>query len=119
MKSYLNLIGALAMTVGLAAPAAWADNAHRHGHQHHQHDAQSVAVTAQGIGEVRAIGKNGTSLVMHHEPMPELNWPAMVMRFAVADAELTEGLGVGDKVSFRIREVSEGEFEIDRLAPLE
>ena len=42
----------------------------------------------------------GASITLNHAPVPALEWPSMVMPFALADAALVDGIEPGDKVEF-------------------
>jgi Cu(I)/Ag(I) efflux system membrane fusion protein len=42
----------------------------------------------------------GASITLNHAPVPALEWPRMVMPFALADAALVDGIEPGDKVEF-------------------
>ena len=52
-----------------------------------------------------------------HEPIPELNWPAMTMDFPVAQGVKLEGLKPDSKMRFRIREGDDGRYQIDAIRP--
>lgn len=66
-------------------------------------DAPSVDVSShmyKGTGKIKSIAEDHRSLRIFHDPIPELKWPAMNMRFEVADHDLTYPLEVGDTVRF-------------------
>ena len=42
----------------------------------------------------------GASITLNHAPVPALEWPSMVMPFALEDAALVDGIEPGDKVEF-------------------
>ncbi|MDR1310614.1 MAG: copper-binding protein [Burkholderiaceae bacterium] len=65
----------------------------------HNHAAQKT-ITASGT--VRSVDTQGGKLVIHHQPISELNWPAMTMPFRVADSALLQGVNPGDKVRFTL-----------------
>ena len=64
-----------------------------------------TAYRAEGV--IRGIDAQQGSVTIAHGPVPELNWPAMVMPFKVDAAQL-RGLAVGDAVEFRF---SNGEMD--------
>lgn len=84
-------------------------------HDDHHH-GKPEAETAEGVGEIREIHMDDGKITLHHEPMEELNWPAMTMDFVLDDAGLVEGLGAGDEVRF-LMEHGRGEFRILELEP--
>jgi len=77
--------------------------------------ASSVAQQWQGQGVIRAI--DARSLVIQHEAIPALKWPAMTMPFAVsADVDLS-AIKPGDGVTFTLVRAGDG-FQIISLTPL-
>ena len=54
--------------------------------------------TYTATGRITKIA--GASITLNHAPVPALEWPSMVMPFALADAALVEGLEPGDAVEF-------------------
>ncbi len=63
---------------------------------------QGAAGAHQASGRITAI--DGVSITIAHGPVPSLQWPGMTMAFALEDAALRRGLGVGDAVEFRFRQ---------------
>lgn len=65
--------------------------------------AQSVKPSAAPVvyetnGRIERL--QGTKITLSHDPVPALQWPAMTMEFALADAKLAQGLRAGDQVRF-------------------
>lgn len=103
-----SLFGAITLALALQVlPAlAQADNAMAKQDMDH-HDAADMAKadTADMIkadGTVLAIDVDALKVNLEHDPIPELNWPAMKMPFSVKDATLLEGLNVDDRVQFTL-----------------
>lgn len=69
-----------------------------------QHQAQQP-VESRGV--VKKVTPTKNKVVLDHEPIPELNWPAMKMGFKTAEGLNLEGLKEGDTVRFVI-ETHEG-----------
>jgi len=63
---------------------------------------------------VESIGKD--EIVLSHEPIPALKWPAMTMGFKPPAAGIPKDLRVGDSVSFEFRQGADGKFEISTIA---
>jgi membrane fusion protein, copper/silver efflux system len=61
-------------------------------------DSSEDIRTYTATGSVTRIAE--TSITLNHAPVPELEWPTMVMPFALADVALVEGLAPGDDVEF-------------------
>jgi len=70
--------------------------------------------TQRGVGKVESIGKD--EIVLSHEPIPALKWPAMTMGFKPPAAGIPKDLRVGDSVSFEFRQGADGKFEISTIA---
>ena len=56
----------------------------------------------EASGRITAL--SGETISIAHGPIADLNWPAMTMQFTLETAHLAHGIGVGDQVSFRIRQ---------------
>lgn len=65
---------------------------------------------ACGVGVIENIDTTKDMVVLNHQAIKTLNWPAMKMGFKVADHKLLDGLKVGQKVCFELK--TEGENEI-------
>jgi Cu/Ag efflux protein CusF len=97
------LLAALGLTLVLPALA---DNMNEMPHMQGKMPAGSAeptAKTAHGTGVVKDVDpKNGT-ITLDHQPIKDLNWPAMTMRFKVAKADLLKGVAVGQHVNFTLQ----------------
>ncbi|MEQ9662928.1 MAG: copper-binding protein [Parasphingopyxis sp.] len=65
-------------------------------------------------GEVTALSSDGVTV--EHDPVEEIDWPSMTMRFEVTDPVMTDALAVGDQVDFGFRE-SETGYEVISITP--
>lgn len=63
---------------------------------------KATAKTVSGIGTVVALNAAGKKITFNHEPMPEIDWPAMKMEFPVAPSVDLSKLKTGDKVRFTL-----------------
>ena len=61
----------------------------------------SEAKMAKGSGTVTAIDAAAGKITLDHEPIAELEWPAMNMGFG-AKPEMLKDIAVGDKVDFEL-----------------
>lgn len=57
------------------------------------------ATSASTTGVITAVDPAAKTITIAHEPVPELQWPAMTMTFQAPDADLT-AIKPGDQVSF-------------------
>ncbi|EEF26073.1 conserved hypothetical protein [Ricinus communis] len=61
------------------------------------HPKADVQKSYAAKGEVVVVDKAAGKVKLKHEAIPELDWPAMTMFFAVADKSQLESLAVGDQ----------------------
>jgi len=66
-------------------------------------------------GEVVAIDKAAGKVKLKHEPVPELDWPAMTMFFAVVDKSQLDALEVGNHVEFQFVKANNGAPQITQI----
>jgi Cu(I)/Ag(I) efflux system protein CusF len=62
------------------------------------------AKQAHGVGVVKQVDLAAGTIVISHEPIKELSWPAMTMMFKVADPSLLKNVSKGNKVQFTLEE---------------
>ncbi len=70
------------------------------------------------LGRVTALDPKARQVTLDHDPVPELDWPAMTMAFALADELPLEAFQVGSQVRFALRRAESG-FEIVAADPTE
>src|SRR3546814_634929 len=75
--------------------------------------APSASAFYESTGRIEQIAAD--SMTLSHAPVPALNWPAMTMRFRLADPHLARGFKRGDRVRFAFDQPPEGPT-IRRLA---
>jgi Cu(I)/Ag(I) efflux system protein CusF len=98
---------ALAAATPLAAPAATP------GHDAAHHDAKPAVAVARAtkhhaVGVVRSVDAAKGTVMIAHEPIASLGWPAMAMAFQVRDQRLLGKLRVGHTVEFDFEQTSGG-----------
>jgi Cu(I)/Ag(I) efflux system membrane fusion protein len=69
-------------------------------------NAQAARSLHETIGRVEEIAPDHVTL--SHDPVPDLNWPAMTMRFALGDPRLAKGFAEGDRVRFGFEQTPDG-----------
>ena len=62
-------------------------------------------------GEVRKVDKTAKKITIKHEPIRNLDMPAMTMVFQVRDSEMLDRVAAGDKVKFEAQKVN-GAFTV-------
>lgn len=78
---------------GIANTLTYANDAH------HQKIETQKSYAVQG--EIVTVDKDAGKVKLKHEPIPELDWPAMTMYFEVADKLQLDVLKAGDQVKFK------------------
>ena len=71
------------------------------GNKHTGKDAK--ATTHKAVAVVKGIDVAKGKVMLAHEPVKSLNWPAMTMAFAVKDKMLLDKLTVGKKVNVEFK----------------
>ncbi|MBV5276399.1 copper-binding protein, partial [bacterium] len=71
----------------------------------------------QANGTIEEIDSDSGTVVLRHDPIPSLKWPAMTMEFKVANGALLKSLKPGAKVAFEFVERGQGEWVITGLKP--
>jgi Cu(I)/Ag(I) efflux system membrane fusion protein len=69
----------------------------------------------RGEGRVESIGKE--DITISHGPIATLQWGPMTMGFKLPATGAPREIAVGDTVSFEIRQIKDGSFEITSIAP--
>lgn len=80
---------------------------------HHKTANNQTSYSAKG--EVVAVDKVSSKVKLKHDPVPELNWPAMTMFFNVADKSLLDTVKAGDQVEFEFVKVNGGSPLITKI----
>ena len=65
-----------------------------------------TAPTHQATGVVKSMDRAKSAVMLAHDPVKSLNWPAMTMPFTVKDKALLDKLQPGKKIEFQF--VQEG-----------
>ena len=73
--------------------------------------AESVAMTQ---GEVRKVDKEARRITIRHEPLQNLDMPAMTMVFQVKDPAMLDQVKPGDKVKFEAEKIG-GAFTVTKI----
>jgi len=84
------------------------------------YDHGAAPAATQGIpatGTVKNVDATAGKLVIAHDPIPALKWPAMVMDFRLADKALAGKVKAGDQVKFELKEGDKGVYLITTIEP--
>ena len=77
-------------------------------------EPKPVTVSHHAVGTLDSIETGGTVMVTH-EPVASLKWPAMTMEFVPANSALVAGLKPGVSIRFEFVERKPGEWVITKL----
>ncbi|WP_028022202.1 efflux RND transporter periplasmic adaptor subunit [Enterovibrio calviensis] len=70
------------------------------------------AETQWAKGEITDVMMGHRMLTINHEPVPEWNWPGMVMNFTFADGVEMEEFKSGQSIDFEMKKADSGQYEI-------
>ena len=87
------------------------------GHEGSDMEETAVPQTAEGEGIVKSIDLKAEKITLEHGPIAALNWPAMTMTFRVASPSLLDGVNVGTKVHFVLKN-DNGKPVVSEIHPL-
>jgi len=79
----------------------------------HGKSAESAAMTQ---GEVRKVDKDARRITIRHEPLQNLDMPAMTMVFRVKEPAMLDQVKAGDKVKFQAEKIG-GAFTVTKIEP--
>jgi Cu(I)/Ag(I) efflux system membrane fusion protein len=81
--------------------------------------AKAGSATHTGEGKVTGIDPAKGRVELDHGPIPSMNWPPMMMGFAVKDKSALARLKKGDAVEFELRGQpnKDGDYVIEKITP--
>lgn len=79
--------------------------------------ASTAVVAKLTSGEVRKVDAEQGKLTIKHEPIENLDMPAMTMVFKAGKPELLKNIKQGDKIEFRAESVA-GSFVVTEIKPV-
>ncbi|STQ91945.1 copper-binding protein [Iodobacter fluviatilis] len=99
MQKSLSITILLLISLMLASPS----NATSMENMDHSTMPKLVVQTIKGSGIIKGIKEKEGIIILAHQPIKELNWPAMTMGFKVAHRSLLKGLEIGHQVAFELQ----------------
>ena len=81
---------------------------------HHSKDHGASSANAMTEGEVRRVDKDARKITIKHEPLQNLDMPAMTMVFQVKEPAMLELVKAGDKIKFQAEKV-EGAYTVTKI----
>ncbi len=80
-----------------------------------QEDTGTAPATLTGTGTIQSISDN--RVMLDHGPIPELNWPSMVMGFQIMPRVDLSDFAEGDEIEFDFMSMPAGGYSITALRP--
>ncbi len=74
-------------------------------------EAQAALPVYEATGSIEDVFDDG-SVMMKHDPIPALQWPAMTMEFGLASKDVVAGIAPGEALKFRFEDRGNGEFVV-------
>jgi Cu(I)/Ag(I) efflux system periplasmic protein CusF len=85
-------------------------------HDAHHPAEPASAAAAKTPAQVRKIDKDAGKITLRHEPIQNLDMPAMTMVFRVADPKFLDQVKLGDKILVTIDKI-DGQLTVTQLEP--
>ncbi|OEF09411.1 efflux RND transporter periplasmic adaptor subunit [Vibrio genomosp. F10] len=76
---------------------------------------EATAETAWTKGEITDVMKDHRMLTINHQPVPEWNWPGMVMNFNIAEDVDMAQLTKGQMIDFEMQQGESGQYDVVTL----
>jgi Cu(I)/Ag(I) efflux system membrane fusion protein len=76
---------------------------------------EAPAETGWAKGEITDVMPGHAMLTINHQPVPEWDWPGMVMNFNLAEDVTSDGLKSGQAIEFEMKKTPDGMYEIVEL----
>ncbi|WP_394244949.1 efflux RND transporter periplasmic adaptor subunit [Vibrio astriarenae] len=73
---------------------------------------EAPAETVWAKGEITDVMSGHAMLTINHQPVPEWDWPGMVMNFNLAEDVTSDGLESGQAIEFEMKKTPDGMYEI-------
>ena len=110
-------LSAFVLATAMTAPAAFADDQMGNMPMPASGKSQPMpAVAAQGFGVVKQVDVANKMIVLAHEEIKALKWPAMTMGFQVANAALLKGIKAGQQVMFTLKGSEKAGYLVSSLS---
>jgi Cu(I)/Ag(I) efflux system protein CusF len=93
----------VALVFAVAFPV-FAQPAHDHQHRNETQAKTSGVTTHRAVGVVKSVDAAKNKVMIRHEPVQSLKWPAMTMAFQAKDAKTLDALKSGAQVSFEFEQ---------------
>ncbi|MCJ2376141.1 efflux RND transporter periplasmic adaptor subunit [Vibrio sp. ZSDZ34] len=76
---------------------------------------EPTAESAWAKGEITDVMEGHRMLTINHQPVPEWNWPGMVMNFNIAEGVDMSQLSKGQMINFEMQKGDSGQYDVVTL----
>lgn len=121
MKQSWKILWILGALLGWMVGIGMAADPTATSHDHHATSTTQQPITAGTIvatGTLVAIMGTEHKLKIHHDPIPELKWPAMVMDFPVAPQIALDAFKKHAKIRFTLLPIGPTSYQITAVATM-
>jgi Cu(I)/Ag(I) efflux system periplasmic protein CusF len=73
----------------------------------------------KGKGTIESIDRNKRAIILNHQPIKSMGWPAMTMAFSVKEGVSLDKLAPGQTVDFEFVRAPDGRYSITRMVQAE
>ena len=94
----MKKLAIVVLSAVLTGPAYAQTKDHAGGHGNEPAAKKSQA--HKGVGVVKSVDSDKGTVMLAHEPIASLRWPAMTMKFIAKDRKMLDKLTPGKKVEF-------------------
>lgn len=115
MKPLSTTLSKIILLAALVATPAYAQMNDHSGHDMDRMLEMRQSHMVEALATVTSVYPAEDKIGLAHPAIPEINWPAMTMDFAVPPSVDVEGLSVGDKVQFTLHRAADGSLPLVEL----
>ena len=99
----MKWLGMSCLSIAAGLALSWTVSADVHAGTLRENGSSAEQVASRvyrGAGTVTRVVYDLGAVMIEHDPVPELGWPAMNMTFAVRGDALLQGIEPGDRIDF-------------------
>jgi len=101
------LIAPIALLAAACSPPATQEPATTDAGMNMETPAPAAAGPITSTGTVTQVDATAGTITINHGAIAAISWPAMSMQFTAEDPAMLQGIAVGDRVSFEIKNATE------------
>jgi Cu/Ag efflux protein CusF len=102
-----SLIAPIALLAAACSPPAPQEPAKSDAGMNTEAPAPAAAGAITGAGTVTQVDAAAGTITINHGAIAAISWPAMTMQFTAENPAILQGIAVGDRVAFEIKNATE------------